>query len=350
MNNYIQGKNTKLKSNTNQTNNNSIFNKTFSNVNSSNNYNNTIFPYMKINILYVIIGILVLITSYMLFRYFRAYYVDSKIDFIQNKLSGNKNARDTMVIPYDLTPISMYGNEYNISFWMLINDLSYGLGKRKIILTKGNLVIYIDEKKNDLHIELNTYKNSDINNKDKDNDNEDNEMVTNTTMVAENNNLENDEANIETFISPINNNDLVIHKESKKETELIEKNNYLDPLIKHNELLDIVANDNYDNLYNIYNTNKEHFNSELAVSECSIYNIPIQRWSHYSINIVDNMVEVYIDGKLDTSCNLDVINKINTSSLIINPNGGFSGNLSNIYYSNIRLSTRQVQKIYNMGP
>lgn len=348
MNNYSQGKNTKVKSNSNsnRTNNNSIFNKSFSNTMTN---NNTKFPYMKVNILYVIIGVLLIVTSYMLFRYFRTLYVDSKIDFIQSKLSGNKNARDTMIIPYDLTPVSMYGNEYNISFWLMVNDLSYGLGKKKIILTKGPLIIYIDEKMNHMHIAINDAANNLI---ESDNNTETNTETNINTNILDTNEtssttLEQD-SNTENFISYISDNP-IIHKQSYKQTELIEKNNYLDPIIKHNKLLDLVANDNYDTPYSLY---KENFNSKdnNGLYECSIYNIPIQRWTHYSINIVDNIVEVYIDGKLDASCKIDVISKINTASLILNPDGGLSGELSNIYYSNIRLSTRQVQKLYNMGP
>jgi hypothetical protein len=303
MNNYARVKNTKIRSNS-ETNNNSIFNKSFSN----DMTNNTKFPYMKVNILYVIISILVIITSYM------------------------------------LTPISMYGNEYNISFWLMINDLSYGMGKKKIILTKGGLIIYIDEKMNHMHISIN----DSLNNLIESDNNTDTNTDTNTSNINDSSStLIEQDSNKETFISHIDNN-TIIHKESHKQTELIEKNNYLDPTIKHNKLLDLVANDNYDTPYSLY---KENFNSEdNKLYECSVYNIPIQRWTHYSINIVDNMVEIYIDGKLDTSCKLDVISKINTSTLILNPDGGLSGELSNIYYSNIRLSTRQVQKLYNMGP
>lgn len=72
------------------------------------------------------------------------------------------------VIPNDKFPKSPVGNEYNLSFWIYINDLTYRQHQDKYILIKGNVIddkerfqdvnpaIYIPQHSNSLRIEFKT--------------------------------------------------------------------------------------------------------------------------------------------------------------------------------------------------
>ena len=96
----------------------------------------------KSNIIFIIIGVILLlailgVVGYFLYRYFTN----------KNKLSNSK-----LLIPYirdasiykqfskSTIPGSLSGNEYNINMWMYINDYLYRSDEDKCILFKGDIV------------------------------------------------------------------------------------------------------------------------------------------------------------------------------------------------------------------
>jgi hypothetical protein len=59
---------------------------------------------------------------------------------------------------------------------------------------------------------------------------------------------------------------------------------------------------------------------------------------------------VYINGTITKSHILHGVPKQNYGDVFIAPNGGFSGNISNLKYYNYAVGTTEISKIMNKGP
>jgi hypothetical protein len=92
-------------------------------------------------------------------------------------------------------------------------------------------------------------------------------------------------------------------------------------------------------------------------SGCKVRNIPLQKWVHV-VYVLDNKVsDVYINGKLERSCILQNVPKLNNNKLYLFPtvpanklNTGYSGKLSSLRYYSNSLKPLDVAKLYNLGP
>ena len=84
----------------------------------------------------------------------------------------------------------------------------------------------------------------------------------------------------------------------------------------------------------------------IMYDECTVENIPIQKWTHVVVSVFNNNIEVYIDGRLRKSCSLRGFPKPNLYNMHVTPNGGFNGFLAQLDYSNAALPVDEIYKIY----
>ena len=90
--------------------------------------------------------------------------------------------------------------------------------------------------------------------------------------------------------------------------------------------------------------------TNFTVHNCSIANVPIQRWSNLTVSTYGRTLDLYLDGKLVRTCVLPGVAKVsNTAPLYITPNGGFSGYTSNINYYANSLNPQEAYNIYRDG-
>lgn len=83
---------------------------------------------------------------------------------------------------------------------------------------------------------------------------------------------------------------------------------------------------------------------------CDIKNIPLQKWVHIAYILNNRTVDMYIDGKLERSCVLRGVPKLNNQPLYVCDNGGYFGKISNLVYYKYALQPNEVYDIYSQGP
>jgi hypothetical protein len=87
-----------------------------------------------------------------------------------------------------------------------------------------------------------------------------------------------------------------------------------------------------------------------VIHNCSVANVPIQKWVHLTVSIYGRTMDVYIDGKLVKTCLLPGIANINNNaSVYVTPNGGFNGWTSNFQYFPQSLNPQEVYNLYVKG-
>lgn len=81
-----------------------------------------------------------------------------------------------------------------------------------------------------------------------------------------------------------------------------------------------------------------------------VHDLPLQRWISVVVTYSNSVVSIFLNGKLTKSKELNspAIN-LNSSKVSITPNGGFSGQISNVQYYNHELSPYDIYKIYILG-
>jgi hypothetical protein len=84
--------------------------------------------------------------------------------------------------------------------------------------------------------------------------------------------------------------------------------------------------------------------------EILIPDIPLNKWVNVIIRCQNTTVDVYINGTIARSINLVGVPKQNYGNVYVAMNGGFSGNISNLWYYNYALGTTAIQKISENGP
>lgn len=89
---------------------------------------------------------------------------------------------------------------------------------------------------------------------------------------------------------------------------------------------------------------------EPGYDTCTIKQVPLQKWVHVVVSVYNDVVDMYLDGKLKSSCVLKGFPDVSTRELYITPDGGFSGDISNMIYVNGSLNQDEVYKIYKQGP
>lgn len=221
----------------------------------------------------VIIIILIIVGLYFLYKYVS-----------KDKVAGPKteefikyihDAKDYKKIAGGSIPASAQGNEYNINFWMYVNDYTYRYGEMKNVMNKGE---------------------------------EESEDMSNPGI----------------YLMPTTN---TLRVQIGLETLAL------------NKCADASGSNN-----------SSQPNPEDYIDVCDVNNIPLQRWLNFNVSLTNNIVEIFMNGKLHKSCTLRGFPALNRGNLHICNDGGFNGFISNLKYSNKALSVSKIEKIYNSGP
>ena len=91
--------------------------------------------------------------------------------------------------------------------------------------------------------------------------------------------------------------------------------------------------------------------------ECSLENVPLQKWTNLIISVNDRNMELYLDGKLVKTCILSGVPEQATDSMVHitpapangNNNFGFGGFVSNFRHIGKAINPREAWKIYKNG-
>jgi len=84
--------------------------------------------------------------------------------------------------------------------------------------------------------------------------------------------------------------------------------------------------------------------------EITIPNIPLNKWINVIIRCRESILDVYINGTITRSISLNGVPKQNFGDVYVAQNGGFQGNISNLWYYNYALGTAEIQQIVTRGP
>lgn len=84
--------------------------------------------------------------------------------------------------------------------------------------------------------------------------------------------------------------------------------------------------------------------------EVMIPDIPLNKWVNVIIRCENNTLDVYINGTISRSVELSGVPKQNFGDVFVAANGGFEGNISDLWYFNHALGTAAIQQIFENGP
>ena len=96
--------------------------------------------------------------------------------------------------------------------------------------------------------------------------------------------------------------------------------------------------------------NDYNSNSDPTVGTCVAKMIPLQKWVNIIVSVYNQVVDIYIDGLLTSSCVLKSFPDISTSDVSLTPDGGFSGSISRVKFLNNAMTVEKAKLIYNDGP
>lgn len=83
---------------------------------------------------------------------------------------------------------------------------------------------------------------------------------------------------------------------------------------------------------------------------CHVKNIPLQKWVHILMSVNNRTNDVYIDGKLVSTCMLQgVAMNDKNASMTLCPDEGFSGYTSKLRYYARAVNPREAYEIYKEG-
>jgi len=85
--------------------------------------------------------------------------------------------------------------------------------------------------------------------------------------------------------------------------------------------------------------------------ECTIPNIPLQKWTNLIVSLNNKSLDTYINGKLVKTCVLPEIPMTDSeANVFLTPQGGFSGTTARFNYWNDAISPQQAWNVYRSGP
>jgi hypothetical protein len=85
-------------------------------------------------------------------------------------------------------------------------------------------------------------------------------------------------------------------------------------------------------------------------SDCTIENVPIQKWTNIVISLYGSTLDTYLNGKLVRTCVLPGVPNVNNNADIkVTPNGGFSGWTTSFKYWSDASNPQDVYNIYKAG-
>jgi hypothetical protein len=102
--------------------------------------------------------------------------------------------------------------------------------------------------------------------------------------------------------------------------------------------------DNTNSFTIIMNT-YEDINEEIIIGD-----IPLNKWVNTIIRCRNKTIDVYINGTIAQSTELLGVPKQNYGNVYIGMNGGFNGDVSNLWYYNHALNITEIDRLVSKGP
>ena len=96
--------------------------------------------------------------------------------------------------------------------------------------------------------------------------------------------------------------------------------------------------------------NKNHENLDPTLGTCIVKMIPLQKWVNVTVSVYNQVVDIYIDGLLTSSCVLKRFPAISTTDVSLTPDGGFAGYISRVKFLNSAMTVKKAKDIYYDGP
>jgi hypothetical protein len=115
-------------------------------------------------------------------------------------------------------------------------------------------------------------------------------------------------------------------------------------LVYPNNAPGVYLTPNNNNLLIIMNSFEE-INEDIIIPD-----IPLNKWLHIVVRCNGDVVDVYINGTITQSIHLKSVPKQNYGDVYVGLNGGFSGNISNLWYYNYALGTAEILGLFKWGP
>ena len=264
---------------------------------------------------------------------------------ITHLIEGQQDATQYVVVDKNKIPLSVQGNEYSISMWLFIKDYNYRYGSKKVILYRGdkdnvesNPYIYLDTKNNDLVIRVQTQSGTGIpmtkNKKDNNSNNKEYFGISNISG----NTL--DDIEYEHFAPTPTSRPATIGDVSSRLDRIELQMKKLTMTTPTSSKSDSSSNNDTDTSEN----------QDVMYDQCVVPNIPIQKWCHIVVSVYNNSIEVYLDGRLNKTCNLSGYAKPNLFNMHLTPNGGFNGFIAQLDYADASLPSDKIYSIYSKGP
>jgi hypothetical protein len=108
----------------------------------------------------------------------------------------------------------------------------------------------------------------------------------------------------------------------------------------------ISKNNNECNLVVVMNT----FDNSTIADEVTIPNIPLNKWINVIIRVMNNSIDVYLNGSLAKSHELSGVPRQNYGDVNVALDSGFNGYLSNLMYFSYGVSPGKIASISSQGP
>jgi hypothetical protein len=86
------------------------------------------------------------------------------------------------------------------------------------------------------------------------------------------------------------------------------------------------------------------------MGECTAKMVPLQKWVNVIVSVYNQVVDIYVDGQLTSSCVLRAFPAVSTEMMEVTPDGGFAGQISRVSFSNAAMTVGDARRIYNNGP
>lgn len=325
--------------------------------------------------------LLVLYLSYRVLIYYNSRRVvyAQEVELVKQKRSGTSY----VVVDNKKLPLPVQANEYTISFWIFIKDYSYRYNAQKTVMLKGtrdrsevNPEIYLEAKDNKMvfRFELQTNSSADA---------RDLETIKSALKITPSP-VEDEEPDLEepsgsgenkkeSFANLLK--EFYGHKHSKKsnitegfedvepteipqELSISDVDERLDTvelqvkklLEEEEESKTQTVKTDVDGVEVEKEIPVKESKSEMVYDSCFIKHVPLQKWNHVVVSVYQQGIDIYLNGEMHRSCFLKGIPKINGGHLHLSPDGGFSGYISNVKYTNQFITQERVQDLYVEGP
>ena len=83
--------------------------------------------------------------------------------------------------------------------------------------------------------------------------------------------------------------------------------------------------------------------------QCILVNLPLQKWTNIVISQYNQVIDIYLDGKLVSSCVLKGFPLVQEETAYLCPEGGFDGMLSRLSFYNTAVTQDMAHNIYKDG-